>query len=115
MGYRRMGGTVMLRDDELVKIVDDAVERYQGDSELLRNAIGALMMGRLVGWKPLLLIQNKRTIDRYSSLLGVDLREVLPEVGRRADKSMAWRVVQAGNKFWDVVKARVPGRSPALI
>jgi hypothetical protein len=103
-----------MHDDELIEIIDAAIERYQGHSDLLRNAVGAVLIGRLVGWKPLLLMQNKRTVDRYGQILGVDLREILPEVGLRANKSLAWRVVQAGQKFWDVVKARVPGRSPVL-
>lgn len=104
----------MLTNDELVEKIDAAVERYRGDTELLRNAIGALMVGRVVGWKPLLLIQNKKTIDRYCQVLDVDFRCVLPEVGRRADKSLAWQVVQRGQHFWDVMKGRVSGRSPAL-
>lgn len=104
----------MLTNDELLKIVDDAIERYHGDCTVLETAVGALLVGRIIGWKPLFVIHANPTIKRYEQVLQVSFREVLPDVGRRADKSLAWRVVEAGKHFWDVVRARVPGRSLAL-
>lgn len=104
----------MLRDDELLKIIDDAIERYQGNATVLEGAVGALMVGRLVGWKPLVMIHAKPTIKRYEKVLDVDFRMVLRPDGCLARKSVAWRVVEAGKHFWDVVNNRVLGRSPVL-
>jgi hypothetical protein len=104
----------MLRDEELVKVIEAAFERYQGDVTIVETAIGALVIGRMMGWKPLFLIHANPTIKRYEQVLEVRFRDVLPESGRLAKKSVAWRVVEAGKHFWDVVRARVPGRSLAV-
>lgn len=113
LGFSSWKGAIML-DDELLKIVDSATERYKGDCTVLETAIGALVVGRVIGWKPLFLIHANPTIKRYEQVLQISFRDVLPDVGRRADKSLAWHVVQSGKKFWDVFRASVPGRSLSL-
>ena len=104
-----------LSDKELVKILDDAVLRFKGNTQELRGAIGALVMGRHLGWKPLFVMINKNTVKKYESILDVDFREVLPETGPRSEKSVAWLAVQKVSNFWKAVKGEIPGvKSPDL-
>jgi hypothetical protein len=44
-----------LSNDQLVKIIDDAIVNFQGNLNHLEAAIEMLMAGRKIGWKPLLL------------------------------------------------------------
>lgn len=104
-----------MNKDELLRIVDTAIQGYKGDSTILGSAIGALHIGLKIGWRPLRLIHSHRTFVRYEQILGLDFHQVLPEVGPLADKSLAWRVAKQVENFWDVVRGAVPGRSKQLV
>ena len=67
-----------MNKDELLRIVDVAIQRYRGDSTVLGSAIGALHIGLKIGWRPLRLIHSHRTFVRYEQILGLDFHEVLP-------------------------------------
>ena len=89
---------------ELVKMADKAMVDFEGPFEELESALGMLLMGRLFGWRVLLLIHNKRTIRKYQEILGgVDIREMFPETGPFARKSNAFRWVEKFGEFWKAV------------
>ena len=98
-------------NDELLQVIDKAINSYRGDVKVLESAIGALFVGCQIGWRPLRLIHSHKTFARYQRILGVDFFEVLPEVGPLADKSLGWRLAQQVENFWDAARGTVPGRS----
>ena len=98
-----------LSDKELVQLIDKAIEGFMGDFHQLEAAIGVLMAGRRMGWKPLLLIHDRKTIKKYEKILNVTFKEILPEVGDKADKSIAWVAVQKVTSFWKAVKGEISG------
>lgn len=103
-----------MNNNDLVEMLDCAIKSYKGDSRVLESAIGAFVVGRLIGWKPLALIHTHTTFRKYENLLGVNFSEVLPDVGPLAHKSLAWQVAKSIGRFWDVVKNRLPGRTVEL-
>lgn len=108
-------GDAVMVQGEALKVVDEAIARYTGDVSVLEAAIGALMVGRRVGWRPLLLMHSSATIARYQEILGLKFREVLPEVGPLAGKSLGWKLLGDVRDFWKVVRRRLPGNSKELI
>ena len=104
-----------LSDSELIALFDEAIVEFSGNINELKGAIGALMIARQFGWKPFLLMQDKRTITKYERILGVSFRELTPEIGPKAKKSNAWRAAQHIKNFWKAVKGETPGiRSPEI-
>lgn len=104
-----------LTDKQLVKLIDKALADFRGNANEVKGAIGMLMMGRQYGWKVMLLIHDKKTIRKYEEILGIDIREVMPEVGPLAHKSIAWVAAQKISNFWKAVKGEIPGiRTPEL-
>jgi hypothetical protein len=102
-----------LSPDKLVKLIDKATMKFHGQSEELENAIGALMVGRLVGWRPLFLIHSPKSIKKYETILNIQFREVMPEVGPKAKDSIAWKLSQGVSNFWKLVKGEIPNvRTP---
>ena len=93
-----------LSEKELIATLDKAICKYSGDTNILEMAVGALMVGRHVGWKALLLIHDRKTIKKYETALGIDFKEILPEVGVYAERSLAWRTVEKIGGFWKAVK-----------
>jgi hypothetical protein len=98
-----------MTDLDYVKLIDKAIERYVGNSDELASAIGVLMIGRKIGWRPTYLLHSTATMKKYEKYLGVDLREILDEVGPMAKRSVAWRIGEKVSNFWKLVKGQVPG------
>jgi hypothetical protein len=96
-----------MTDDEMVTIIMAAIERYTGNVEVLESAIGALAVGRVMGWRVVYFAHKRATINNFQQVLDVKFRDVLPERGPLARKSVALRIVDGAAKFWDVIKGRV--------
>ncbi len=91
----------------LTKRVDEIVRDFRGQVDELESALGMLMIGRLFGWKVLVLIHNKRTIRKYEEILGINVREVFPEEGPLAHKSAAYELVKRLGQYWKAVSGDV--------
>lgn len=91
----------------LVSHLDERVACFKGDFSELEAAIGMYMTGRLVGWKVLVLLHNKRTIRKYEEILDINVREAFPEEGPFADKSIAYELVKKLGSFWKAVSGEI--------
>lgn len=92
----------------LVTRLDSITANFQGQFPDLEAAIGMYMLGRLVGWKVIVLIHNKRTIRKYEEILGgINIREEFLEEGPFADKSVGLEVVKKIGSFWKAVSGEV--------
>lgn len=100
---------------EELEMIESAIKNFRGQLPTLEGAIGAYLVGKEIGWKVVYLVHEKRTLRKYEEILGINFREVLPEEGRWAHKSMAWKAVQKVSNFWKAVKGEIPGiRSPEM-
>jgi len=99
----------MINEKELLKIIDEATKEFCGDFVELEKAIGMLITGRKLGWKVMLLIHDRKTIQKYDKILGINSRDVLPEVGVWAHKSIAWNAAEKVGNFWKAVKGEIKG------
>ena len=88
-------------------IADQALHNFRGNFDELESAIGMLFSGRLMGWKPLLIIHNKRTVKKYEEILGIDVRVEFPEVGPLAHRSVGWTIVESLSNFWKAVNGNI--------
>jgi hypothetical protein len=105
----------VLSEAELVKLLDERVREYKGDITELERAIGAVFVGRQMGWKVLLLVHDRKTIKRYEETLDLEFREPnMPDVGEYAHKSVAWSAVQKVASFWRAVKGEYAGLKSVL-
>ena len=93
----------------LQKIVDKAAQDFHGQIDELENAVGMLMLGRLVGWRYLVFIHNKRSIRKYEEILGINIREEFEEEGPLTEKSPAYALVKRLGSFWKAVSGRAEG------
>ena len=94
---------------DLVKRVEDIIKDFKGQFDELESALGMLMMGRLLGWRVLVLIHNKRTIRHYEEILGgINIREMFPPEGPLAHKSLGLELVKKMGNFWKAVSGETP-------
>ena len=101
--------TKPMNKTELLAHVYKIAETKRGYMDEVESAIGMLIMGHHFGWKVMYLIHSQRTIKHYEEILGVKIREVLPDIGTQAHRSMAWKLAKGFTNFWKIVKGEVPG------
>lgn len=95
------------RLEQLNDIQRKAIASFQGQFDELEAAIGMLHLGDHLGWKPLVLIHNKRTIRKYEEILGINIREFFPEEGPSADRSLGYKIAKKIGNFWKAVSGEV--------
>lgn len=95
----------MITETEILKKIDDASINFVGQLDDLQVAVGMLAVGRLYGWRVTRLISSKRHWTFACSLFG-DLKEILPERGVLAHKSVGLAIVDKAGDYWDVVSGR---------
>lgn len=98
------------------KVIDEAIVRFEGNLDELEGAIGMYMLGRHVGWRVLYLIHSKKTVRKYEQILAItSVRDEFEADGPDADRSLAWRALQAVSNFWKAVSGEIPIADKKLI
>lgn len=95
------------RIEQLHEIERQAFARFTGQFDELEAAFGMLHLGDHVGWKPLILIHNKRTIRKYEDILGIDVREFFPPEGPSVERSIGYSIAKKIGNFWKAVSGEI--------
>lgn len=85
--------------------IKSVIENYNGDATVLGNAIGALVVGRYVGWRALRVVYSNKSYIKYQKILGIQFRDVLRERDIYAKKSLALRILDEVGGFWDFCRS----------
>ena len=89
---------------ELERIEADAIADFKGQLDELESALGMLRLGHHMGWKVLYIMHSKSTVRKYERILGgIKIREIFPEVGPSAYRSLGYRIAETASNFWKVV------------
>lgn len=96
----------------LEKIEQIAIAKYTGDLGDLESALGMLRLGQQYGWRVMYLIHSKATIRKYERILGISVKEEMPEEGPSTVRVRAFKIIKALGNFWKVVsgEAKVEGK-----
>jgi hypothetical protein len=85
------------------QVLQDAVDRFDGQTDELEAALGMYALGHYVGWKVLVLVHSKKTIRKYEQILGITVREEFPEEGSQSHRSRALSIAKTLSNFWKAV------------
>jgi hypothetical protein len=88
--------------------LDAAIRNFAGDVDELEAALGMYLLGRHWGWRPLVIIHNKRTIRKYEEILGINIREEFEEEGPDAERPNGYRFAKKLSNFWKAVSGDEP-------
>jgi hypothetical protein len=92
---------------EMHQIERKAFANFYGQIDEFEAAVGMMHLGYQVGWKPLVLIHNKRTLRKYQDILGIDIREMFPEEGPSWERSMGYSIAKKLGNFWKAVSGEL--------
>ncbi|MEO7621553.1 MAG: hypothetical protein ABIS30_00685 [Gallionella sp.] len=99
----KMPSRTLEREAELIRIEREAFASFQGQFDDLELALGILRTGDYLGWRPLVLIHNKRTIRKVEDILGINFREFFPPEGSSANRSQGYKLAKQLTNFWKAV------------
>jgi hypothetical protein len=103
-----------LSDAEMLRIMEAAWKKYEGDLTVIESAFGALVIGRLLGWQALRIV-HPSAYKTYEGVLGIRFRDVMPDRGPDAACFKGYELVDAIGRFWGVVAGGlVPSRDAAV-
>lgn len=92
---------------EMYQIERKAFARFQGQLDEFEAAVGMMHLGYQLGWRPLVLIHNKRTIRKYEDILGINVREMFKEEGPSVERSLGYSVAKKLGNFWKAVSGEL--------
>lgn len=95
-----------MTDEEMIKKIDEVSTNFKGQLDDLQAAVGMVAAGRLYGWRVTRLISSKRHWAVACKLFG-DLKELLPERGVLAHKSVGLAIVDKAGDYWGIIKGDV--------
>jgi hypothetical protein len=96
-----------LLTDELVERIKLGAEDFEGRFEVLESAVGALVIGRMYGWRVLRLVHDSRTSARYERVLGLKFKDVCPERGILARRSIGLAWADKLGEFWRIARGDI--------
>lgn len=99
--------------EENEQIILKQMREFSGIGTTMESALGALIFGQYFGWRVLKLMHNPATYRRYEKVLGVEFKNVCPEItefGKK--KSIGYAITEKLQSFWAVVmgKRKVEGK-----
>jgi hypothetical protein len=102
--------------DNTLDIVKKSLDNYSGDFTVLESAIGAYLLGIMIGWKPLVIVHSPKTIKRYEKILGISFKESMPMENDLSDRSNGYSFAIKLSNFWAATtgNASVEGRKVAV-
>ncbi len=84
---------------QLQDIEDKAITNFSGTLDELESALGMLRMGHHFGWRVLYLIHSKKTIRKYEEILDIKVRDLFPEEGPSAERSIGLALAKKASNF----------------
>jgi hypothetical protein len=92
-----------MSDAELLRKIAKAWAAYEGDVTLLESAIGALVLGREVGWHGIRVMHSRGTFNKYERILKLRFREVLAARGPDSRRLHGIWLIEKLGKFWQAL------------
>ncbi len=110
--------TKKMTDQEFMEICHKALKTFDGNIAEFERAVGTLFVARYTGWKPIYLMQDRKSLKKYEGFLNIEFQEVVPAEGEAAHRSYAWKMLSKAKEkltnFWQVVRGEAGAdiRSP---
>jgi hypothetical protein len=93
-----------MTDKELDDYIKNLMETYKGDLTLLADAVGALNLGRVYGWRVLRVVYSPMTYRKYQKALGVEFNNVVPELTALSERSVGYKIASKIKDYWAAVR-----------
>lgn len=94
-------------DLETAKTVVENASTYKGQSNVISDALGALLFGQLYGAKGLAMAHTRASVRRFEAVLGVKFSDHMPERTSLSTRIFGVRAADEIGRFWAIAKGDV--------
>jgi hypothetical protein len=101
--------------DNDIDLLCRAWEKFSGPTGEFESAVGAFVVGRLVGLDGLKVLHNWRTLRKYEDLLGISFKEVLPARTKDTRRINGIRYAERFDQFWKAIAGGVASEPDAKL
>ncbi|WP_293367907.1 hypothetical protein [Nevskia sp.] len=104
-------------DDELVALIENSFDCFQGSADSWESAVGMMFLGKYMGWKIVHLVHSQATVKKYEKILGINVKTDFDPITDASRRSNAWKAIEGFSNFWKAVKGEtdIPdARSPVI-
>lgn len=84
------------------------LQEYRGYAPTASDAVGALVLGQVYGWRGIMMLHSRSTVRKFEQVLGLSLRDCMPDRTQFSERILGVRIADEMGKFWAVVKGEVP-------
>ncbi|HEX4123401.1 MAG TPA: hypothetical protein VHY37_01645 [Tepidisphaeraceae bacterium] len=88
-------------------VICKAFHGYKGQAGVFESAVGALIVGRLLGFQALQVLHSWKTLREYEKHLGIVFKEVLPARTEESQRLAGIRRADTFRQFWKAIAAGV--------
>lgn len=93
----------MMSDKEFLDVVENSLKDYEGQLDHFYQAVGMVVVGRLMGWRVMRLVSPNRCWSKASKLFG-DPKLIMRDRGKYAYKSLGLKIVDNIGDYWGVIR-----------
>lgn len=93
-----------MTDQELFSHLDLVSADYVGTYAELSQAIGAVYLARLYGWRVLRIVISSKVYARHERVLGLKFKDIFPESTDLSRKSLGYSIALKMDAFWELVR-----------
>ncbi len=98
---------LLILDEEAEQTILQHMREFNGVGTTLESALGALILGQYFGWRVLKLFHNPATYRLYEKALGIEFKNVCPEITELGKKkSIGYAITEKLGSFWAVVMGK---------
>lgn len=99
----------MITDQELLAKIEEIVKNYKGDVQYLNEAVGMIVVGRLVGWEHQRMVVPRKCWTFATQLFGDPKSpDLMPKRGKYSYKSRALYLADKFDGYLNIIKRSVP-------
>jgi hypothetical protein len=104
---QRLAALSLDQQMQIQLIEDNAIKNFKGMLDELESALGMLRIGHHFGWRTLYILHSKKTIRKYEDILNIKIRDIFPEEGPSANRSLGLNIAKKFSNFWKVVSGEI--------
>jgi hypothetical protein len=94
-------------DERLIR----RMAKYKGLGTTLGSAVGALAIGKVYGWRVVVMIHSLSTVRKFNEILGVRIQDICPETTELSRRLLGIRLAEKAGAFWKIARSSYPGKS----
>jgi hypothetical protein len=94
----------MIFDDVQQRHLEHRMSIYRGNGQELENALGALCLGMVYGWKVIRVMHASASYAKYQDILDLRFNEWCPETTPLTARHRGYQLAMKAKSFWDLMR-----------